>query len=60
MKDQLVALLGEKVGLDPAKASQVVDTVLGFIKDNPHQLTELLGDNPAELVTDTIGKLFGR
>ena len=60
MKEQLVALLGEKVGLDEAKASQVVDTILGFIKDNPQKFTEFLGDNPTEMVTNTIGKLFGR
>lgn len=60
MKDQLVALLGDKVGLDEAKASEVVDTVVGFLKDNPQRITELLGDNPAEMVSDTLGKLFGR
>ena len=33
MKEQLVALLGEKAGLDDARASQVVDTDLAFSKE---------------------------
>ena len=60
MKDELVALLGDRVGLDEAKTSQVVDTILGFLKEHPEKITSLLGDDPAEMVTDTIGKLFGR
>ena len=60
MKDELVALLGERVGLDPSKASQVVDAILDFIKENPGKLTAFLGDDPMETVTDTLGKLFGR
>ena len=58
MKEQLVALLGEKTGLDPDKAGQVVDTVIGFLKDNPDKLSELMGDH--EGITGKIGKLFGR
>ena len=60
MKDQLVALLGEKVGLDESKASEVVDTILGFIKENPEKLTAFLGEEPMDTVTNKIGKLFGR
>lgn len=60
IQDQLVALLGEKVGLDESKASEVVDTIMNFIKENPEKLTSFLGDDPMETVTDTIGKLFGR
>ncbi|MEP7216927.1 MAG: hypothetical protein ABI782_11800 [Anaerolineaceae bacterium] len=60
MKDELVALLGEKVGLDESKASDVVDAILNFIKENPEKLTAFLGDDPMATVSDTIGKLFGR
>ncbi len=60
MKEQLVALLGDRVGLDQSKASQAVDTIMNFIKENPEKLTEFLGEDPMETVTDTIGKLFGR
>ena len=40
MKEQLVSLLITKVGLDKAKASQAVDTVLDFVKDHPEQISE--------------------
>ena len=60
VKEQLVALLGDRVGLDQSKASQAVDTIMNFIKENPEKLTEFLGEDPMETVTDTIGKLFGR
>ena len=60
MKEQLVALLGEKTGLDPDKASQVVDTVLNFIKENPEKLAEYLGGGDLGEITGRIGKLFGR
>lgn len=60
MKDELVALLGEKVGLDESKASDVVDAILNFMKENPEKLTAFLGDDPMATVSETIGKLFGR
>jgi hypothetical protein len=60
VKEELIALLGEKAGLDESKASEVVDAVLNFIKENPERLTAFLGDDPVEMVTSTLGKLFGR
>ena len=60
MREELIALLGEKVGLDPSKAESVVDAILNFIKENPERLTAFLGDDPAEMITSTLGKLFNR
>lgn len=60
MKEQLVALLGEKVGLDESKASAAVDAILGFIKENPEKLQAFLGGAPAGSVTKSIGRMFGR
>lgn len=67
MKDQLVKLLMERVGLDEEKANKAVDTVLGFVKDNPEQLQGLLGSEQAQEVLsklpgglgNKVGKLFG-
>lgn len=60
IQEQLVALLGEKTGLEPDKANQVIATVIGFLKDNPEKLTELMGGGDFEDVAGKIGKLFGR
>jgi hypothetical protein len=60
MEEELIGLLTDRVGLDRDKATQVVETIVNFLKENPAKLTGLLGDNPMEMVTDTIGKRFGR
>lgn len=59
MKDQLVALLVSKVGLDQEKAEQSVDTVLNFLKDHPEQVSSLLDKLPGGL-GDKLGGLFGQ
>lgn len=59
MKEQLVSLLVSKVGLDEEKANQAVDTVLGFVKDHPEQITEYLGKAGLGGVADKLGGLGG-
>jgi nucleoid DNA-binding protein len=58
MKDQLVSLLVSKVGLDQQKAEQAVDTVLDFFKNNPEQVSSLLGKLPGGL-GDKLGGMLG-
>ncbi|HXG91985.1 MAG TPA: hypothetical protein VNN73_06390 [Blastocatellia bacterium] len=58
MKEQLVALLISRVGLDQQKAEQAVDTVLEYIQNNPQQISQLLGHLPGGL-GDKLGGLFG-
>ena len=58
MKEQLVSLLVSKVGLDEEKANQAVDTVLNFFKENPDQVSSLLGKLPGGL-GDKLGGLLG-
>lgn len=61
MKEKLLEVIIEKTGLDAGKADQVVDTVLGFIKDNPEQLTAFLGaGDVVGDVKDKLGGLLGR
>ncbi|MEZ4553791.1 MAG: hypothetical protein AB7L91_03395 [Dehalococcoidia bacterium] len=74
MRDQLINLLAERVGLNAEQAGQAIDTMLGFVKENPQQLLELLGGNAEQLagllgenspvdigdIGGSIGKLFGR
>jgi nucleoid DNA-binding protein len=57
MKEQLVALLVSKVGLDQQRAEQAVDTVLDFIKNNPEQASALLGKLPGGL-GEKLGGMF--
>ncbi len=56
MNEQLVKLLMDRVGLDEAKANQAINTVMGFFKENPEKITELL-DN--EQVAAALDKLQG-
>jgi hypothetical protein len=58
VKEQLVSLLISKVGLDQEKAEQAVDTILGYVKDNPEQLSSYLGKLPGGL-GDKLGGMFG-
>ncbi len=58
MKEQLVSLLVSKVGLDQEKADQAVDTVLGYLKDNPQQLASYLDKFGAGAIGDKLGGLF--
>lgn len=67
MKDQLTKLLMERVGLDEEKANKAVETVMGFIQENPAQLQGLLQNEQAQEVLSKlpgglgskVGKLFG-
>jgi hypothetical protein len=58
MKEQLVSLLISKVGLDQEKAEKAVDTILDFFKNNPEQVSSLLGKLPGG-IGDKLGGLFG-
>ncbi len=58
MREQLIAQLKEKAGLDEAKAGQVVDTVVGFLKENPDRIKELLGAEPVHAAAGGLGRLF--
>jgi nucleoid DNA-binding protein len=59
MKEQLVALLVSKVGLDEEKANQAVDTVLGYVQENPAQITEYLSKFGAGGIAEKLGGLGG-
>ncbi|MGH2634519.1 MAG: hypothetical protein ACRDG3_14035 [Tepidiformaceae bacterium] len=60
MEQELMNLLQEKAGLDPAKATQVVNVIVNFIKENPEKLTGLLGGGGLAAAEEGLGKLFGR
>jgi hypothetical protein len=60
VKDQLIAIIVDKTGVDQGKAEQAVDGIMTFLKDNPEKTTELLGEHAPPGVSKTIGKLFGR
>jgi len=58
MKEQLVSLLVSKVGLDQQKAESAVDTILDFFKNNPDQVSSLLGKLPGG-IGDKLGGILG-
>ncbi|MGK2966703.1 MAG: hypothetical protein ACSLFM_14025 [Tepidiformaceae bacterium] len=65
MNEQIIKLIVDRVGIDEATATKVVDTVMGFLKDNPDQLMGLIGggeDGKVDMgdVTKKLGGLFGR
>lgn len=59
MKEQLIAMVAERAGIDPAKAGQAVDAVLGFLKENPDQLKGLVGIDPKDLLGEVKSKGLG-
>lgn len=67
MQEQLIKLLADRVGLDDATAEKVVNTVVGYLKENPQQITSLLGGEDGKLglddvseLKDRLGGLFGK
>jgi hypothetical protein len=50
VKEQLIAMVAEKAGLDTGKAEQAVEAVLGYLQQHPGQLKSLLGTDPGGLV----------
>lgn len=60
MKEKLIALVVERAGLSEDAANKAVDTVLGFLKENPDQVTALLGNVTKSGPLSGLGKMFGR
>ena len=61
IQDQLTKMIAERAGIDPATAAKAADAVVGFLKENPEKVTELLGvDSPIGDAASKITKLFGR
>lgn len=61
IQDQLAKMIAERAGIDPATAAKAADAVVGFLKENPEKVTELLGDDsPIGDAASKITKLFGR
>jgi hypothetical protein len=55
MKDKLIEMVAEKTGLDAEKAESAVDTVLGFLKENPAAVKELVGAEHGADIRERIG-----
>lgn len=61
IQEQLAKIVAERAGIDQATATKAADAVVGFLKDNPEKVTELLGDDsPLGDAASKITKLFGR
>ncbi|MCA9825556.1 MAG: hypothetical protein KC482_10140 [Dehalococcoidia bacterium] len=60
--DKIVDAVVKQTGLPRAQVDKVVDAVMDFLKDNPDQLTQLLGKSDLDLddVGKKLGGLFGR
>jgi hypothetical protein len=59
MKEQLIALLAERVNLSEEVATKAVDTMFDFFKDNPDEVAKLLGTIASSGPLSGLGKLFG-
>ena len=61
--DRIVEIVADRAGISPEIAEKAVNAVLGFLKENPEQVTALLsnvtGGDLGE-VAGKLGKLFGR
>jgi hypothetical protein len=55
-------MVAQKVGISAEQADQAVDTVLGYIKDNPEQLQGMLNldDSMMAGLKDKLGGMFKR
>lgn len=60
MKAKLIDLVCERTGISEDAATKAVDTVLGFLKDNPEQLQELAAGGSASGALSGLKKRFGR
>jgi hypothetical protein len=60
MNEKIIALVCERTGLSPDVATKAVDTVIGFLKENPDQIKELVGHIDAAEALSSVTKLFGR
>jgi hypothetical protein len=47
VKDKVIDIVVERTGIDRAKAEEAVETVLGYLRDNPGDLKDLAGIEPA-------------
>jgi nucleoid DNA-binding protein len=45
MKEELIAQVAARTGLDPATAEKAVDAVLDYLRENPGKASELLGQH---------------
>jgi len=60
MKEQLISLLVERVGLDQQKAEQSVTTILEYVKSNPQQLTSYLESASGGGIAKSLGGMLGK
>ena len=59
MKDKIVEMVASKVGISPEQASSAVDAVLGYLKENPEQISSLVGVSQDNMLDDAKEKLGG-
>ena len=60
MKENLISLLVEKVGLDQQKAEQSVAMIADYVKSNPQKLTSYLESAGGGGIAKTFGGMLGR
>jgi hypothetical protein len=60
LKEKLLGEIASKAGIDPSQAEKALDAVIGFLKDNPDQLSGLLGGDDEGGIGGKLGGLLGR
>ena len=57
---QLVQMLQDRAGLDPAKATQVANVVIEFAQQHSGELIKMATEGNTGDMLGQVGKLFGR
>ena len=57
-QQQLIEMVSQRAGISESQASNAVDAVLNYLKQNPSQLEGLLGGK--EGITSRFGHMLGR
>ncbi len=60
MKEKLIELVCERAGISEEAATKAVDTILGYLKDNPEKLQELVGGMSSSNALSGLAKRFRR
>ncbi len=60
MKEKLIELVCERAGISEDAATKAVDTIFGYLKDNPEKLQELVAGMSSSDALSRLPKLFGR
>jgi hypothetical protein len=60
VKEKLIAMVAERANITPEAANRAVDTVLGYLRENPDAVKELVGKAAGSGLLGSLGARFRR